>query len=348
MQIRGFLEGLSPAVDRSVKIATTASTPAGLRARVRRFFPFGSSPASEGRVESASAGASAGAAAVVEATDDGQLKSKGSTMATSPTYFISHGSPMLLCPEITGDMPARNFMKSFGQTVERPKAILAISAHWDTYVPTVTSAAKQDTIYDFGGFPRDLYKIKYDCPGSPAIAKRVVELLTAAGIEGARMDPRRGLDHGSWVPLLLMYPEKDIPVVQLSIMNRKDGAYHYAMGQALAPLREEGVVIMGLGNTTHNMRDFDRFHTGPPAGWALAFDKWLNDSLSKKRHDDVMRYLETAPYARKAHPTPDHFLPLIVALGAAGKDCDTEVVHHSWEVGTFSMASFAFHSATSS
>ncbi|KAL3683142.1 hypothetical protein R1sor_001164 [Riccia sorocarpa] len=254
---------------------------------------------------------------------------------------------MLLCPEITGELESRNWFKTLGGQIGHPKAILAVSAHWDMSVPHVSSMAKQDTIYDFGGFPRRLYSIKYDCPGSPAIAQRVVDLLTAAGIEGARMDSRRGLDHGSWVPLLLMYPEKDIPVLQLSITNRRDGAYHYAMGQALAPLKEEGVVIMGLGNTTHNLREMYPSHTGPPVGWALTFTNWVKDALTSKRYDDVVHYLEKAPYARKAHPTPDHFLPLIVALGAAGKNCNTEIIHDSWEVGTISMASFAFHTATS-
>ncbi|KAL2612205.1 hypothetical protein R1flu_023897 [Riccia fluitans] len=269
-------------------------------------------------------------------------------MSAGTTYFLSHGSPMLLCPEITGELASRNFLETFGEKFARPKAILAVSAHWDTSVPTVSSMVKQDTIYDFGGFPRRLYSIKYDCPGSPAIAKRVVELLSAAGIEGAKMDSRRGLDHGSWVPFLLMYPEKDIPVLQLSVMNRRNAAYHYAMGQALAPLKEEGVVIMGLGNTTHNLRDIRMSHTGPPVAWAQTFDGWLKEALISKRYDDVVHYLEKAPHARTAHPTPDHFLPLIVALGAAGNNCDTEIIHESWEVGTMSMASFAFHPATSS
>ncbi|BBN17456.1 4,5-DOPA dioxygenase extradiol [Marchantia polymorpha subsp. ruderalis] len=268
-------------------------------------------------------------------------------MATDgTTYFMSHASPMLLMPEISGDMPLRAFFKKFPQTVERPKAILAISAHWDTSAPTVSSMAKQDTIYDFGGFPRELYKIKYDAPGSPAVARRVVELLTAAGFDGSRMDSRRGLDHGSWVPMLLMYPDRDVPVLQLSVSSRKDGAWHYALGQALAPLKDEGVVIMGMGQTTHNLREVDRYHSGPPVGWAQAFDTWLSDSLMNKKYEDVCKFMEKAPYARKSHPTPEHFLPLIVALGAAGKDCNSETIHHSWELGTFSMACFAFHPVT--
>ncbi|KAJ7556387.1 hypothetical protein O6H91_05G080600 [Diphasiastrum complanatum] len=258
------------------------------------------------------------------------------------TYYVSHGSPMLPLEET----PATQFFKGLGNSIkQKPKAILVVSGHWNTRELMVNSGAKHSTIHDFYGFPRELYQLRYDAPGAPEVAKRVQELLQEAGYKSVE-DPKRGLDHGAWIPLLLMYPKADIPVIQLSLQPQKDGLHHYNVGRALAPLTKEGVLIIGSGTTTHNLRSIGSYETTPT--WAKAFDSWLNDALINGRFDEVIHYLEKGPHAETAHPTPDHFVPLLVALGAAGEGAKTKRVHHSWELQTMSMASFSFTPVASS
>ncbi|RZS24437.1 hypothetical protein BHM03_00057525 [Ensete ventricosum] len=263
------------------------------------------------------------------------------------TFFLSHGSPMLSIDE---RMQARHFMQSWRDQVlpEVPKAILMVSGHWDVPEPTVNVInGPNDTIYDFYGFPKSMYQLKYPAPGTPALAKRVKELLQEAGFGRVKEDKNRGLDHGAWVPLMLMYPAAGIPVCQLSIDSAKDAAYHYRMGKALAPLKEEGVLLIGSGSATHNLRAIGR-DGAPPASWAVDFDNWLTDALLNGRCDMyiyVNDYLVKAPYAKMAHPWPDHFYPLHVALGAAGENTKAEQVHQSWSNGTLSYSSFRFKAA---
>ncbi|KAK4747112.1 hypothetical protein SAY87_026149 [Trapa incisa] len=262
------------------------------------------------------------------------------------TFFISHGSPTLSIDE---SLPARGFLKSWQQKVfpQRPTAILVISAHWETDEPTVSAVhGKYSTIHDFYGFPGQMYKLKYPAPGAPELAKRVKELLGAHGFRHVHEERKRGLDHGAWVPLMLMYPEADIPVCQLSVQPYKDAIYHYNLGKALSLLREEGVLILGSGSATHNLRDL-RFDSEEVAPWARQFDTWLKDSLLEGRYDDVNNYLKKAPHAKVAHPRPEHFYPLHVAMGAAGEDSKAELVHHSWSIGTLSYASYKFTSSSS-
>ncbi|XP_058090187.1 4,5-DOPA dioxygenase extradiol-like [Magnolia sinica] len=258
------------------------------------------------------------------------------------TFFLSHGSPTLAIDE---NLPARPFLRSWQEKVFRPKpkTILMISAHWETTDPTVNVVDRNDTIYDFYGFPKRMYQLKYPAPGAPKLAKRVKELLTRAGVKNVKEDRTRGLDHGAWVPLMLMYPKADIPVCQLSVQTNMDGTYHYNMGKALAPLKDEGVLVIGSGSATHNLRTL---RSGSPVlPWASAFDAWLEESLIKGRHEDVNRYLEKAPNAKMAHPTPDHFYPLNVALGAAAGRMKAELIHRSWEDGSLSYASYRFKRA---
>ncbi|GKU88889.1 hypothetical protein SLEP1_g3101 [Rubroshorea leprosula] len=261
-------------------------------------------------------------------------------MGLKETFYISHGSPTLCIDET---IPARHFLKSWKEKVygERPKSILVVSGHWDTDVPAVNTVDTHDTIYDFYGFPDAMYKLKYPAPGAPVLAKRVKELLMASGFKRVVEDRKRGLDHGAWVPLMLMYPEADIPVCQLSVQSEKDGTYHYHMGKALAPLREEGVLIIGSGSTTHNLRTL-QFNSTSVAPWAQAFDTWLRDALLEGRYDDVNQFQEKAPNARMAHPWPDHFYPLHVAMGAAGEKSKAKLIHESWGLGTLSYASYQF------
>ncbi|XP_021772686.1 extradiol ring-cleavage dioxygenase-like [Chenopodium quinoa] len=258
------------------------------------------------------------------------------------TFYLSHGSPTL---SIDDSLPARHFLQNWKEKIfdQKPKSILIISGHWETNEPTVNSVDVSDTIYDFYGFPAPMYKLKYPAPGAPDLAKRVQEILTTSGIKRVHIDKKRGLDHGAWVPLMLMYPEANIPVCQLSIQMNKDATYHYNMGRALAPLKEEGVLIIGSGSATHNLRDL-RWGAKDEevVPWAGEFDKWLEDALISGRHEDVNNFLQKAPHARKAHPSPDHFYPLHVALGAAGETTKAELIHRSWSLGTLSYASYKF------
>ncbi|KAJ6926992.1 4,5-DOPA dioxygenase extradiol-like [Populus alba x Populus x berolinensis] len=261
-------------------------------------------------------------------------------MALMETFYLSHGAPTLAIDET---VPARKFFQSWKQGVykEKPSSILVISAHWETAQPTVNVVDRNDTIYDFYGFPKPLYQIKYTPPGAPELAKRVKELLLASGIEHVDEDKKRGLDHGAWVPLMFMYPEADIPVCQLSVQSDRDGTHHYNMGKALAPLREEGVLILGSGSAVHNLGS--RLPDGSPVPpWAVEFDNWLKDALIEGRYEDVNHYESKAPHPKMAHPRPDHFYPLHVAMGAAGEDSEAKLVHSSWTDGTLSYASYQF------
>ncbi|KAL6338075.1 hypothetical protein AAG906_010642 [Vitis piasezkii] len=264
------------------------------------------------------------------------------------TFYISHGSPTLSIDE---SLPARHFLKSWKEKVmgQPPTSILVISGHWETHEPTVNVVPRNDTIYDFYGFPKPMYELKYPAPGAPELAKRVKELLMASDFKCVNEDKERGLDHGAWVPLMLMYPEADIPVCQLSVQTNRDGSYHYNMGKALAPLREEGVLIFGSGSATHNLRTINRNSDSKAAvvPWAYEFDTWLKEALLDGRYEDVNHYEEKAPHAREAHPWPDHFYPLHVAMGAAGKDAKAKLIHHSWSFGTLSYASYQFTTAAS-
>ncbi|PIN22817.1 Stizolobate synthase [Handroanthus impetiginosus] len=257
------------------------------------------------------------------------------------TFFISHGSPTLA---IDDSLPARHFLKDFRQTflTEEPNSILVVSAHWETTEPTVNAVSgPSDTIHDFCNFPEPMYRIKYPAPGAPELAIKVKKLLNEAGFKQVNEDKKRGLDHGAWVPLMLMYPEADIPVCQLSVQTDMDATHHHNMGKALAPLKKEGVLIIGSGSATHNLRIRQSINDSV-ASWAAEFNDWLKESLLSGRHEDVNKYEEKAPFAKVAHPLPEHFYPLHVAMGAAGAGADAkaELIHDSWASYTLSYASF--------
>jgi 4,5-DOPA dioxygenase extradiol len=255
---------------------------------------------------------------------------------TLPSLFLSHGSPALsLDPGETGVVWRR-----LAASLPRPKAVLCVSAHWMTEEPAVSAPERNETIHDFYGFPEPLYRMRYEPPGAPALASRVVALLAGAGIPCA-LDRSRGLDHGAWVPLRLMYPEADIPAIQLAIQPYRDAAWHDRMGAALAPLRGQGVLILASGGAVHNLRGLARMG-GPVAPWAQAFDDWLASALAEGRKAELLDWVERGPYALDAQPTPDHFLPLFAALGAAGPGARGERVHQGFTLGSLSMAAFRF------
>jgi aromatic ring-opening dioxygenase catalytic subunit (LigB family) len=248
--------------------------------------------------------------------------------ARFPTFFISHGGGPCFDMEWPRGNPFAGlgrYLSSFASDVpSRPRAILVVSAHWETAVPTVTANPAPSLIYDYTNFPPHTYALRYDAPGSPELATRVRELLANAGIPSAA-DPQRGFDHGVFVPFRLMYPQADIPVVQLSIRNDYDPAAHLALGAALSPLRDEGVLIVGSGMSFHDLRTImngDRDH-------AERFDTWLTAAVTAipARRADLLASWSEAPSARSAHPEEDHLVPLFVAAGAASDDLGLRVFH---------------------
>lgn len=265
-------------------------------------------------------------------------------MRRLPSLFLSHGSPMMALEP----SPARTFLAGLGTQLPRPRAILVVSAHHDAAYQggsaTVTAAPAPVTVHDFGGFPEELFAMRYPAPGDPALADRIVELLGDHGLAIAA-DATRGLDHGAWVPLSLIYPKADIPVVQLSIASNASPEWHYALGQALAPLRDEGVLIIGSGSITHNLRAL--FSARPPIdapapAWVTGFTDWVAEQMAAGAVDDILHSVERAPYGADNHPTPDHILPLFVAMGAAGSPFTAERLHRSTTYGLLAMDVYAF------
>jgi 4,5-DOPA dioxygenase extradiol len=255
-----------------------------------------------------------------------------------PSLFISHGSPMLALTPV----PARDFLAGLGQRLGRPLAIVVASAHWETGRPTVNAVNRNDTIHDFSGFPRALYDLAYNAPGDPALAERVSDLLCAAGL-AADVDRARGLDHGAWVPLLLAYPAADIPVLQVSVQSHLGPAHHLQVGTALAPLREEGVLVVGSGSFTHDLLRFrGQAVDAPEAPDVAAFADWMDAALREGRRCDLLTYRTRAPHAVQEHPTEEHLLPLFVAMGAAGDGARAERLHSSAEYGVLRMDAYAF------
>lgn len=257
-------------------------------------------------------------------------------MAPLPSLFVSHGSPMLALQ----DSPARRFLAGLGETLPRPQAILVVSAHWQTAGgPAVSLARQPETIHDFGGFPRALFEMQYPAPGAPDSAERAAALLENAGIAVGRSGDR-GLDHGAWVPLRLMYPGADIPVAQLSVVRGATPAQHAAIGRALAPLRTEGVLILASGSLTHNLYEYrGQGIAAPVPHWVGAFGAWMKAHLEADDRPALLDYRGGAPYAVENHPTDEHLLPLFVAMGAGGK---ARQIHASVEHGVLAMDAYTF------
>jgi 4,5-DOPA dioxygenase extradiol len=243
---------------------------------------------------------------------------------------------------ILEDVPARDFIKGLGPRLRSARAVLCISAHWETQRPSINAVERPATIHDFYGFPEQLYQMNYPAPGSPEVAEEVVRTLSEAGI-GCDVDRSRGLDHGAWVPLMLMFPEPTMPLVQLSIQHHLDSAKHYELGRALAPLKERGILILGSGGAVHPLGHFTpRFDGSPPEGWAIEFEQWLTDKVERGDHEALVKYRQKAPYPERAHPRPDHYMPLLVAAGAAGGKAPAKKIHGSWDWGDLGMGAYEF------
>ena len=251
-----------------------------------------------------------------------------------PSISVSHGSPTLPFD----DVPAREFLRGLGAKLEKPKAVLVASAHWETQALALSAAPRNATIHDFAGFPKPLYGLRYDAPGEPALAERAASLLAGAGLR-ASIDAERGLDHGAWVPLMLMYPDADIPALQLSVQSGAGAAHHIALGRALASLRAEGVLILGSGGFVHNLGAID-WSGGAEPEWSRAFAVWTHRHLLARDETALADYRMRAPYAVQAHPTEEHFMPLFVAYGAGGETALR--LHSSATFGSLRMDAYSF------
>ncbi|HEX3630866.1 MAG TPA: class III extradiol ring-cleavage dioxygenase [Casimicrobiaceae bacterium] len=272
------------------------------------------------------------------AAQAGRLVSRRDTSFRLPTLFLSHGSPMhAIEPGAAGRAWA-----AIARELPRPRAILIASAHWETSIPLLTGNPTPQTIHDFGGFPDELFQLQYAAPGDPELAEEAVALLKDAGIT-AGIDGCRGRDHGAWVPLRWMYPEADVPVVQLSIQPELGAAHQLRVGRALAPLADDSVLIVGSGHATHNLRDWmSNPRRQEPLRYAQAFSEWLHDRLIAHDIDSLVAWREQAPEAARAHPSDEHFLPLFIALGAAAGDAKVARFVEGFEAGALAMDSYRF------
>lgn len=253
-----------------------------------------------------------------------------------PTLFLSHGSPM----HALEPGAVRAVWESLGSTLPRPKALLIASAHWETEVPTLTANARPETIHDFYGFPKPLYEIQYPAPGASELALHAVDLLENNNIK-AIADPERGLDHGAWSPLLYMYPDAGVPVVQISLQTHLGARHHLAVGRALRPLADEGVLLIGSGLMTHNLRDRRR-DDGAAERYVIEFRDWIDARIREWDLDTLAEYRRRAPHAARAHPTDEHFQPIFFALGAAGDRAKPERLYAAVESGVLAMDSYRF------
>lgn len=260
-------------------------------------------------------------------------------MAPLPALFISHGSPMLA---LEPDAPAHRFLKGLAGLVERPRAILAVSAHWETPMPALSLAERPETIHDFRGFPPALFAMRYPAPGAPDLARRAGALLMQAGLEVA-YSATRGLDHGAWTPLTLAWPAADIPITQLSVQPHRDAAHHASVGAALRPLRDEGVLVLGSGSFSHNLMEFrGQDPMAPSPAWVTTFADWMRQALLEGRLTDLLAWDGLAPEARRNHPTPEHLWPLYTALGAGTPGQPARLLHSSTDRAILAMDAFAF------
>ncbi|BBP03724.1 dioxygenase [Sulfuriferula plumbiphila] len=261
--------------------------------------------------------------------------------ARMPVVFVSHGAPdaLLKAPDAVA------CWREIGQQAPEPAAILVVSAHWEARQPTASLSGAPQTMHDFAGFPEELYRMQYRAPGAPALAERAVSLLSAAGL-AADLHPSRGLDHGAWAPLSAMYPQANVPVTQLSLARNTGAAAHVALGQALAPLREESVLIVASGAITHNFGWLDWHAEGDqaPLLQARMFTNWVAERLAAQDVSALLAY-RSAPYGADAHPSEEHFLPLFVALGAARGDTPLRYRPH-FAYGGLAMDAYVWRGVT--
>jgi 4,5-DOPA dioxygenase extradiol len=255
---------------------------------------------------------------------------------TLPAIFVSHGAPTLAM----ADNAFTRAWELLGREITTPRAILVVSAHWDTTAPVVGTAPRLETIHDFYGFPRDLYSLRYEPPGAPEVAERAASLVSATGLAVSK-DGMRGIDHGGWVPLKYLYPGADIPTAMLSIQSHLGARHHFDIGRALAPLRHEGVLVLASGGIVHNLRELDWQGRSPaPFPWAVAFNDWIASRVEAGAVDELVDYGRLAPEPRRSHPTEEHFDPFFVALGAGG--APARRIALGFDMGSLGMDAYVF------
>lgn len=253
-----------------------------------------------------------------------------------PSLFIAHGAPSIALE----NNPYTDFLNELGTQLPRPKAILLFSAHWESTEQKVSGAEMYETIYDFSGFQEELYEIKYPAPGATELAIEVQALFQQANIP-SQIDPVRGLDHGAWVVLRLLYPAADIPVVALSVNRNLSNEEQYRVGKALASLRERDVLIIGSGGTVHNLRRLNWRATDVDE-WALEFDQWLEQKLLNWDTNSLFEYDQLALHAKDAVPTPEHFIPLLLAMGTGDSAKKASLLFRSYQYGNLSLSCWKF------
>lgn len=253
-----------------------------------------------------------------------------------PTLFVSHGAPTFaLEPGTAGPL-----LTKVGQAIERPRAVLVFSPHWMTRSIMVGTAEAPSTVHDFGGFPESLYQLQYPAPGHPELARTAADLLLAAG-HPVKLDVNRGLDHGAWVPLRYLFPSADVPVFQVSMPATLDAEAAWRLGETLSPLSSQGVLILGSGSLTHNLREFRQAHSNNEA-YVGEFVQWIRAAVTAMDQNLLVHALSRAPHGERAHPDADHFLPLLVAAGAAAHGAAVDVMQGGITHGVLSMESYLF------
>jgi len=261
------------------------------------------------------------------------------------SLFLSHGAPNMALH----DTPVRKFMVDLGNSYPKPDAIIAVSAHFETTGAVVVSDPNPGMIYDFRGFEQELYNVNYPAPGNPELAQEVTDLVQSSGLP-VRVLAERGFDHGTWVPFSLVWPQADIPIVQLSIDPDESAEYHYRLGRALAPLAARNILVVGTGNITHNLQALFAGDKSPEfidkvRGWVDEFLNWVDSELDSGNSANLLEFKEKAPYWRENHPTDEHFLPIFVAMGAAGKDFAARKIHESVTYDFLAMDAWEFRPA---
>ena len=253
-------------------------------------------------------------------------------MTRTSSLFLSHGAPTLA----TSHHPANAFLRELGKTLPKPKALIVVSPHWMTRGHVVKTAPRYTAWHDFGGFPAELYRLQYAPAGDEALAQRAQDAIAAAGLPTAR-DVNPQIDHGVWVPLMLMWPEADLPLIQVST-STGDAAAHWALGRALAPLLDDDTLLIGSGSLVHNLREIGDEYAPAPT-WVREFDGWMTTHLTARDEAALLDYRRRAPHAARAHPTDDHLMPLYTAAAAGGA---TTKLHESYSYNGLSMSAYGF------
>jgi len=260
-------------------------------------------------------------------------------MTSQPALFLSHGAPTLALE----DSPARRFLTGLAERLERPDAIVIASAHHNAKGAAVRAPERFRTWHDFGNFDPRLFEARYDAPGAPALGEEVSALLASAGLQPSR-DTSTAIDHGAWVPLSLLYPEADVPIVMVSIDPSRDSHWHERVGRALAPLRQRNILLIGSGSISHNLPAIFSARPGAPRDWVESFTSYIEDAIRTGDRQRLLSAMDSAPDARLNHPTDEHLLPLFFAYGAGGR-CPGRRLHHSYTHELLAMDAYAFGSA---